>query len=200
MIECINDYTFWSDLLQQFTDFGGVGGIALTFIEAVFPILPLSVFVTINIVAFGFLKGFLYSVVGSSIGTITMYTVIKHFGQSYFLRMRKKSRKVERLFKWIHSRGFVPIFLLFSFPFTPSLLICGLAVLAEIEKKHFIYATIFGKTVMILSLSVIGYNISSFTKQPVKSVIFIGVILSISFIAKQIVKRYEAKVHQEKNI
>lgn len=180
--------------LEQFTKLGPIGGILLAMIEAFFPPLPLTLFVTINVIAFGFLQGYLYSWVGTCIGTLLMFVIIKRFGTGAFQRKIQKSKKLKNIFTWIKEKGFIPIFILFTFPFTPSFFVCGLAALAGVKNRAYIYATILGKMIMVLSLSFIGYNISSFIDQPVKSLIFIGLTLIISFIAKRIIGIYEKKM------
>src|SRR5690625_6623904 len=54
-------------LLQDYERLGPLPGILLPFIEALLPFLPLVVFVFANAAAYGLLKGFLYSWIGSSL-------------------------------------------------------------------------------------------------------------------------------------
>lgn len=181
----------WMDLLEKIAELGPIAGILLIMTEAFIPILPLSVFVAINVMVYGFWKGYLYSWIGNVLASVLLFLIIRRYGTSRFRKMIRSSKKINNIFVWIQKQGFIPIFILLSFPFTPSCLICGLSALAEIKCKTFIYSIIFGKLIMILSLSFIGYNISEFLNQPIKSVALILLTLSVSFIAKLIINRYE---------
>lgn len=97
MIEWINDllsYEYWELMLNEIRSLGMFAGVGLAMLEAFFPPLPLVVFVTINITAFGFGLGYFYSWLGSSVGSIIVFLLIKkNMGKRDFnkgsLRMRK---------------------------------------------------------------------------------------------------------------
>jgi len=194
---------FWNELLSQFTKLGPIGGILLAMIEAFFPPLPLTLFVTINVVAFGFGPGYAYSFLGTTIGSISVFFIIKKLGRGRIHRRIEKSRRLKNMFIWIKSKGFMPIFILLTFPFTPSILVCGLAALADVKNRDYIWATILGKLVMVLSLSFIGFNVGAFFSKPLRSILLICGTLSISFIAKAVIGRYEKhldKKHKDMSI
>lgn len=98
------------------------------------------------------------------------------------------------MFGWIHDKGFMPIFILLTFPFTPSILVCGLAAIADVEKMEYIWATILGKMIMVLSLSFIGYNLKSFFQQPGKSILLISGTMLISLIGRWAISRHEKRL------
>lgn len=187
------DSTFWIEFFESFAEIGPIAGIFLVMIEAFIPILPLYLFVAINVMIYGFWQGYLYSWIGNVISSILLFFFIKKYGTSKFQKRIHDSKRIRNTFNWIQEHGFFPIFILLSFPFTPSFLICGLSALARIDNIVFIYSIIFGKLIMIFSLSFIGYNISEFIYQPLKSSIFIVLTLSISLIAKLLISLYERK-------
>ncbi|PKM51282.1 MAG: hypothetical protein CVV02_07955 [Firmicutes bacterium HGW-Firmicutes-7] len=182
------------DLLEKIITLGPIAGILLVMTEAFIPVLPLSVFVAINVMVYGFWQGYLYSWIGNVLASILLFLIIRKYGTSKFKKKIQSNRKINNIFVWIQQHGFMPIFILLSFPFTPSFLVCGLSALAGVKCKTFIYSIIFGKLIMILSLSFIGYNVSEFLNQPIKSVILITLTLSISFVAKIIMGRFETKL------
>lgn len=189
---------FWIDLVNKFAELGEIVGVLLAMIEAFFPPLPLSLFVTINVMAFGFWKGYLVSWIGTCIGSILVFFLIKRFGKKRFEKLLYNNHKLENIFIWIREKGFVPIFILLTFPFTPSIVVCGFAGLAGVKTREYIFGVVFGKLIMVLSLSFIGYNIKSFIEQPLKSVFFISITLLISFIAKKVISLYEEKIIRKK--
>lgn len=189
----------WFEFLKALTEFGPIAGILLVMVEAFIPILPLSVFVTVNVLAFGFWLGYLYSWIGNVAGSLMVFMLIRKYGVVKFNNKIQKSTKIKNTFLWIQKHGFLPIFVLLTFPFTPSFLICGLSALAGISLGTFIYAIAIGKLIMILSLSFIGYNLSEFVQHPIKSISLIGVTLSLSLVARFFMRRHDKKLEAINN-
>lgn len=182
------------NLIKDYAAYGPIAGILLTMVEAVFPPLPLVVFVTINVIAYGFWPGYIYSFIGTFVGSWFMFLLIRRFGKSHFASLIHRTKRFETLLHWIKIKGFMPVFILLTFPLTPSIVVCGLAGLADVRKEEYAIALFLGKLVMVMSLSVIGYNVESFVTQPVKSVLFILGVIALSFAGKRFVGWYEKKV------
>lgn len=185
------DQQYWIHVFERFSLFAPLMGILLVMIEAFIPILPLYVLVSINVMAFGFWQGYILSWVGNCGGTIIVFLLIRRFGAERFQRKIQKSRRIKNIFLWIERHGFLPVFILLSFPFTPSSVISGLSALSKVETRVFVFAILFGKLLMILSLSFIGFNISEFFTKPIRSSLFILMTLAVSGIGKIVIKKYE---------
>src|SRR5699024_3159789 len=84
------------DILDKYEQLGPLPGIFLPFIEALLPFLPLFVFVIANSLAYGLLKGFIYSWLGSVLGSITVFLVILNLGNK---RIFKKIEKIKQFYK-----------------------------------------------------------------------------------------------------
>lgn len=192
------DPEFYYQLIEWLGPFGFVAGILLAMIEAFFPPLPLAAFVTINVITFGFLQGYLFSYIGTVIGAYCMFLIFGKFGRKYIQAYATKHAKAQSALTWIHDKGILPIIILMTFPFTPSVIVSGLAAFAKIKKRDYLIALIFGKAFMVFSLSFIGVNVQAFFTQPIKSVTFIALTLSVSFMAKKIMEIYEKRVLREK--
>ncbi|GKX30656.1 TVP38/TMEM64 family protein [Vallitalea longa] len=188
---------YWTNMLDQIREIGIFAGVGLAMIEAFFPPLPLILFVTINVTAFGFWTGYMYSWLGSCIGSIIVFLVIKRFGQKRFQQKIAHNEKIFNIFRWIKEKGFTPVFFLHTFPFTPSIVVCGLAALAGIKNREYISGLVLGKLLMIFSLSFIGFNVRAFVEQPLKSIILISATLAISLIGKKIIKICEKKFEKK---
>ncbi|MDZ5607087.1 TVP38/TMEM64 family protein [Bacillus pseudomycoides] len=178
-------------VVEAYRAFGPLLGIGLPMIEALIPALPLILFVMANAVAFGFWFGFLYSWLGSVLGALIVFSVIRRFGRSRFFSFVNKHPKVRKAMGWIERKGFAPIFVLFCFPFTPSALINVVAGLSRISRRQFVLALALGKLVMILILSYIGHDLTSFIHNPVKTIIVIGVIFILWYVGKKIEVKLE---------
>ncbi|AIK40129.1 TVP38/TMEM64 family protein [Bacillus pseudomycoides] len=178
-------------LVASYRALGPLLGISLPMVEALIPALPLILFVMANAVAFGFWLGFLYSWLGSVLGALIVFSVIRRFGRSRFFSFVNKHPKVRKAMGWIERKGFAPIFILFCFPFTPSALINVVAGLSRISRRQFVLALALGKLVMILILSYIGHDLTSFIHKPVKTIIVIGVIFILWYVGKKIEVKLE---------
>ncbi|MGG3523769.1 TVP38/TMEM64 family protein [Bacillus pseudomycoides] len=178
-------------LVASYRALGPLLGIGLPMVEALIPALPLILFVMANAVAFGFWLGFLYSWLGSILGALIVFSVIRRFGRSRFFSFVNKHPKVRKAMGWIERKGFAPIFILFCFPFTPSALINVVAGLSRISRRQFVLALALGKLVMILILSYIGHDLTSFIHKPVKTIIVIGVIFILWYVGKKIEVKLE---------
>ncbi|MDC2863804.1 MULTISPECIES: TVP38/TMEM64 family protein [unclassified Bacillus (in: firmicutes)] len=178
-------------LLKNYQAFGPLIGIGLPMIEAFIPALPLFLFVMANAVAFGLWLGFFYSWLGSCIGAMLVFFIIRRFGRSRFFSFVNRHPRVRSAMTWIERKGFAPIFLLFCFPFTPSALINVVAGLSRISKRQFILALSLGKLVMIFVLSYVGHDLASFMHKPVKTIIVLGIVFVLWYVGKKIEVKLE---------
>lgn len=184
-----------TELLAKYESLGPLPGLLLPFIEAFLPFLPLVVFVFANSGAYGLLLGFIYSWIGSSLGSIAVFLLIRRFGHRKLLVRIKQNKQVVRVTSWVNRRGFGPIFLLLCFPFSPSAVINVVAGLSNLNVFRFSLAVVMGKAVMIFSVAYIGSSILEFAENPLRTVVVIVAILLFwmigNFIEKRIEKRTE---------
>jgi len=187
----------YTDLILKYVEQGGpLVGILLPIIEAFIPILPLVAFVIINVGVFGLFWGYIYSWIGNCLGSLLLFLLIKKVGGKWLEKNIEKSKYKGTLEK-IRKKNFTVLFFLYCFPFTPSFLISGTSALANMNTKRFLAALIPSKLIMMISLSIIGMNVKSFFKKPIKSIIFVLIILLFNMLCKKIVDIYE-KNHRKK--
>ncbi len=180
------------DLIQEYRSFGPLPGIALPMIEAFLPFLPLVIFVMANASAFGLWLGFLYSWVGSCLGALLLFLLIRKFGQKRIFSFLSKHQKVRKLMDWVDRNGFGPLFLLLCFPFTPSVVVNVVAALSKISKYQYMLAVAIGKMVMIFTISFVGYDLQSLITQPYRT----GIVLAVIFILWYVGKRIEVRLNK----
>lgn len=176
------------EVIQFVLNGGPLIAIALPIIEAFFPILPLVLFVTINVNVFGMFWGYLYSWIGNCIGSFLLFLLLRKIGGKAIEEKIKQSKYSEALEK-IKSKNLSILFLLYCFPFTPSFLISGASALSNMSIKNFLISLLPGKLIMLISLAFMGFNIGSFIKNPIRSALFIVFILLVNFIIKYIAER-----------
>lgn len=187
------EYEYIKELLNDYERLGPLPGILLPFIEAFLPFLPLIVFVLANAAAYGLLKGFLYSWLGSSIGSIVVFLIIRKLGKKRMFKAIRKNKQVHQVTEWLERHGFGPLFLLLCFPFSPSSVINVVAGLSKISVQQFTLAVFLGKSVMIFSIAYIGSSIFEFAKNPKKTIIVGICIVLFWIVGKYIEKRLQRK-------
>lgn len=157
--------------LNEYRDLGPLPGILIPLLESLLPFLPLFLFVAGNAAAYGFWLGSLYSWIGTVCGSLTVFLLIRKFARKRLKRFISRKPKVQSMLHWFERHGFGMIFLLLCFPFTPSSLINVVAGLSKVHIHTFTLSVIFGKMVMILIMSLIGHDIVSMIRQPVKMIL-----------------------------
>lgn len=179
------------EMIFRYVEAGGpLAGILFTAVEAFFPILPLVAFVIINVATFGLFFGYLYSWMGNCIGSFFLFLLIRKVGGKRFEEKIKQSKYNNTLEK-IKQKNIKLMFFLYCFPFAPSFLISVSAALANMNTRRFLITLLPAKFVMMLSLAFIGENVSSFFENPLKSVLYILLILLVNLLIKKLFDKYE---------
>ncbi|PAE42599.1 TVP38/TMEM64 family protein [Bacillus sp. 7884-1] len=187
------------DLIQKYRSFGPIPGIVLPMIEAFLPFLPLVLFVMANASAFGLWLGFLYSWLGSCLGALILFLLIRKYGQKRVFSFLSKHQKVRKLMDWVDRHGFGPLFLLLCFPFTPSVVVNIVAALSKISIYQYMLAVAIGKMVMIFTMSFVGYDLHSLITQPYRTAIVFLVIFILWYVGKRIEVRLNKSMENDHN-
>lgn len=189
-------YDYIMKLLDDYEKLGPLPGVLLPFIEALLPFLPLIVFVLANGAAYGLLKGFLYSWIGTSLGSILVFIIIRKLGKKRIFRTIRDNKQVKKVTIWLEKHGFGPLFLLLCFPFSPSFVINVVVGLSKISIQQFLLAVLLGKSVMIFSIAYIGSSIFEFAKNPIRTI-----VVGIGIVLFWIVGKYiEQKLHRSQEL
>lgn len=177
--------------LERLSDYGPLPGILLPFLEAFLPFLPLIIIIAANVNIYGLGVGFLLSWIGVTAGKVVLFLICRYFGKNVKALIEKKFPKSERFFNWIDRKGFSPLFLLSSFPFTPSVVITVVAGLSRVPFHTFFLATLLGKAVMIMIISLISFDISHAMQQPWRFVVITITIVVLWYGGKKLESRYQ---------
>ncbi|AXI08743.1 TVP38/TMEM64 family protein [Oceanobacillus zhaokaii] len=188
---------FIQQLLSQYEGLGPLPGILLPFIESFLPFLPLMVFVLGNAAAYGLLEGFLLSWLGTSIGSIVVFLVLRKLGHTKLLSKVRENKQVTRITSWVERRGFGPLFLLLCFPFSPSAVINVVAGLSRVSIQQFVLAVFMGKAVMVFSIAYVGSSFMEFAQNPMKTIIVIICVVLFWMLGKYLEKRLQRKANDK---
>lgn len=179
--------------LRSYSAYGPLPGIFLPLLESFIPVLPLLVFVAANANIYGFWLGSLYSWIGVCSGSMLLFWIARKLGKRFGSWIRRRFPKSVRFFDWIEQKGFTPIFFLACFPFSPSALINIVSGLSNVSFRSFMLAIMLGKAVMILSVSLLSFDISSIAQEPWRPVLTVALILGMWLGGKRVEARYHLK-------
>lgn len=186
------------DVINSFIDFatsfiangGIILGVILIILEALIPILPLGVFVALNINAFGAFLGILISWASTCLGSYLAYLLFYFLSNKFIYKLisnnlKSKIDKTKNKFKKI---SFSNLVLLTALPFTPSCLINLICGIAQISKKKFLTSILIGKFFMIIFWGYVGKSlIESITD--IKTIIIVIVMLIFAYLISKLVNK-----------
>lgn len=171
---------------------GYVLSCVLLFLEAIIPILPATIFITLLIYKFGPIFGFIISYLCSVSGSILIYNIFKGKLSSKFNNyiQKKNKNKLNKIINRLRKIKFVNLCLIIALPFTPQFLVhisCGLM---GIEKKKYLLSLCIGKIFLIIFWGFIGTSLLNSIKNPI-ILIYIALLLIPCYILSKIVSRKE---------
>ena len=186
------------DIVNNFIEFstnfissGGVlYGFMLILIESFLPILPLGVFIALNVNAFGMIIGMIISWIATCLGCFLSYSLFYYLSNKYIYKFfsKSKKKKVEQAVSKIKKISFPNLVLLIALPFTPAFLINIICGIATISKKKFIASIIIGKIFIIIFWGYIGKSfIESMTD--INTIIVIALMLIMAYVISKFVSK-----------
>lgn len=184
-------------LEEYYRTLGPFIGIFLPLLESFLPFLPLVVIVVANVNAFGLFWGFLFSWIGTVLGSYAVFLIVRRYGRHPRLHFFTKNPRVQKFIKWVDMNGLSPLFVLLCFPFTPSVLVNVVAGLSNIRKHFYLVAIVLGKMVMILLMSFVGHDLTALIKSPIRLALSVLAIIALWFIGKAVEIRLNNRVERD---
>ena len=173
---------------------GPIAGIILILVESILPVLPLSVFITLNIITFGNTFGFLISWLATITGCTLSFFLFRYFRDKLYKFLGKK--KQESVQKWLKSLSTIPftsLTITMAIPFTPAFFINIAAGLSKMRYKKFFASLLIGKMIMIYFWGYIGTSLLD-SLTDVTVLVRIIVLLLITYgLSKIIEKKFKVK-------
>ena len=111
--------TFVTHSTEILMGLGPIAGVILIILESILPMLPLSVFITLNMISFGSFFGFFISWLSTIVGCMLSFTLFRHFFQQKLERFIKKrdQQKLSNIMKTISNINFSNLVILIAIPF-----------------------------------------------------------------------------------
>ena len=181
---------FWVNALSAFKDLGPAPPILLALVESLIPALPLVAIVTINVGAHGALLGFLYSWVGTTLGSVIVFLFFRRVVKKRLMNWFNKRVMIQKALNWVAGRNTAVLFILVCMPFTPSAFINIAFGLSDFDEVKFIRTLALAKLVMITSLSLFGKTVSVSFDRPVFLILAVALLVALILLSAYFKKKH----------
>ena len=181
---------FWADLFQKYLVMGPLAPVLLAAMESLIPVLPMVAIVTLNVAAYGPVLGFLYSWIGASIGSLTVFLFFRKLVKRPVLRFANRFPKVEKARKWVSTIRPRALFLILIMPFTPSSFVNFAFGLSDFNEVVYIEIMVMAKIVMLVLLSVFGSSMVQAFENPWYIVLAVALIIVFYALSRYVSKRH----------
>jgi len=114
---------FITTLLTLLGSWGAILGCIFILFESILPVLPLSVFITLNFMTFGPIWGFIISWIFTILGCMLSFWIFKNGISEKLYNKFKNVNKLSNFMDVMHDMNFTNLVLLIAIPFTPAFLI-----------------------------------------------------------------------------
>lgn len=177
------------DTITNFmSNFGIISGILLILLESMLPILPLGVFIALNVITFGEVVGFIISWLSTVIGCMIAFYICRYLKEKYEKKY-KKDTKVSKCRKMIDNISLSNLVLIISLPFTPAFVVNISAGLSNIDPKKYLTALLIGKLPMVFFWGFIGKSFLESISDPY-TIAQIIVLLIFSYLVSKVVNNF----------
>ncbi|WP_342388633.1 TVP38/TMEM64 family protein [Salinicoccus bachuensis] len=184
-------------LFEEVEALGIIVGFLLALGEAFLPFLPLFAIVIININSYGFILGFLSSYSATVLGSYLVFLTVRYFFRKPAQRYILKHERLRKMLDFIDLKGFSFLLILLSLPFTPSSIINVIAALSNMKKTVYLSILIVAKAIMILLMSIVGYDITSFFTSPLQLTLSVVFLVVLYFFSKWYQKYINRKLEKQ---
>ena len=182
--------TFVNSSTEILVGLGPIAGVITIILESMIPVLPLSVFITLNMVSFGPVFGFLISWFSTIIGCMLSFYLFRYFFSDKLYRFIKKKEqdKFASIMKSISNISFSNLVILIAIPFSPAFLINIASGLSKIKVEKFFLSIMIGKLVMVYFWGYIGTTLLE-SLTDITVLFKIAGLLVVAFLISKIVEK-----------
>lgn len=180
---------FVQNCISVLSFLGPVAGIVLILAESIIPILPLSVFITLNMITFGNAFGFIISWLATITGCTISFFVFRCFSDKLYKFLGKKDQKnIQLWLKSLSKISFTSLALIMAIPFTPAFFVNIASGLSKMKYKKFLVSLLIGKMIMVYFWGYIGTSLLE-SLTDVTVLIKIIVLLLVTYVLSKIVEK-----------
>ncbi len=160
-------------------------GIFIIVLESVIPVLPLALFIAINILVFGNLVGFCLSWFATILGCSLSFAVFRILKNKIQPKLKKR-QVIEKCMDKVGHMKFSNLVILLSIPFTPAFSINIGAGLSNMKYIKYLFALIISKIFLVYFWGYVGTTfVDSITD--IGILLKLGSMIIIAFVLSKIV-------------
>ena len=171
--------TFVHVCTEFISDGGFFFGFLLVLLESFLPILPLGVFVALNVNAFGPILGLFISWVATCLGCFISYLFFSYLSSNWLHKIlsNRVLKKVEKAISKFQKISFSNLVLVN--------IVCGIA---RVGRKKFLFSIFIGKVFMLIFWGFVGKSfIDSMTD--INTIIILSFMLIVAYVVSKVVAK-----------
>jgi len=157
-------------------------------LESVVPILPLAVFIALNMLIFGNLMGFLISWIATIVGCTLSFYIFRLGLNKYLYKYIGKSPVLTKLIGKVEKIKFNNLVLITALPFMPAFSINVACGLSKMSYKKFLANIIIAKISIVYFWGFIGKSLIE-SMGSISTLMILSVILIIMYVISSYVKK-----------
>ncbi len=169
-------------------NFGFIVGFLLIILESMIPILPLAVFIALNVITLGSVFGFILSWIATVIGCMISFFLCRKL-KNKFEKKYTNNKVIVKFKKYINKLSYSNLVILLAVPFTPAFAINIGAGLSDIDTKRYFSALIIGKFPMVYFWGFIGKSLLESISDPY-TIAQITVMLILAYFVSKVVNKF----------
>ena len=123
-------------------------GVLIIVLESIIPILPLAVFIAVNMIAFGTIVGFLLSLFATVLGCSLSFFIFKKLRPHLLLKLKPDS-SFRKFMLLVDNVSFSKLVMIMTIPFTPAFSINIAAGLSNMSYKEYFMALLISKSILV---------------------------------------------------
>lgn len=176
------------DYVTSYMQHGGVSiGILLVLLESLLPVLPLGVFIALNINAYGIILGVIISWLSTCLGCYLSFLLFRILSRKLLYNLLKK-KNIKQVVKRIEKIEFSNLVVLIALPFTPAFLINIASGISNMSKKKFIYAILLGKIFMVIFWGCVGKSLLE-SVTDIKTIIIVSIFILVAYVLSKFINK-----------
>lgn len=179
------------DFCTKFISDGGLlFGFILVLLESFIPVLPLGVFVALNVNAFGGVLGLSLSFLATCLGCFISYMIFSFLSEKFLDKIlpKKTLKQVSKALDKFNDISFSNLVLVISLPFTPAFLVNIICGIARVKKRKFLFAIFIGKIFMITFWGYIGKSLLE-SVTDINTIIVVSLMLLVAYFVSKVVSK-----------
>ena len=141
---------FIDSVKEVYSSLGVVAAMGLPYLETLVPIVPLFLMLSFNVLSYGMVLGLLFTYIGTSLATITIFIVLRTVSSKKSIEDRKVSKKIKRYLYWIENTHPALHILAMMIPLSPAYLINYSMGLSNVSLSRYLFVTLVSRFIMLI--------------------------------------------------